>query len=307
MWRTSTDRGRGLALLALVAAAACGERPHDSADDVLRLVGDGGSCGLTATLGVSSQVVDPGVDVRISWEDLTLDLLGLPLAEVQQLRLWAFSGLGEAELAAGLVAGSIEQSSVLTQYTCQPQAQACSFSELEVFGHDYDVRDDFGVLDATWLITLHGADRRGLQAVGFIQPGSGELASLDDQSGSMSLELTLAPALAVAQGSGPSLDWSGLDTDAQGHPLSAYRLDMLGLFHLPVAIDQLEATLREQGLADASAWWLDVAGRDDASLEELQGEQGFAGIDDQGTWLLALFESSGVSPLPRVLVVLAPQ
>lgn len=305
MWRRSTDR---LLSLALLAALACGERPGDSGGgEVLYLLGDGGSLGLSATLEVEGYGADPAADVNIGWPALSRDPLGLPVAEVVELRMWAFADLSQAELAAGLVADALDASSLLTQYSCEPRAQACSFSELEVFGHDYDVREDFGVLDATWLITLHGAGRRGLQGLGFIEPGAGDQVELDDGSAELTFQVLSGQPLELPVGGSPTLDWSGLDTDARGQALVAYRLDLLGLFHLPVPHGEVEATLAAQGLVGATAWWLDVSGGDSAVLAEVEGDEPFTGLVAEGTWLLGLFESSSISPLPRVLVALEPR
>jgi len=307
MWLSFADPRRGLAALALLVLAACGDGQGDSGDDEILLEGDGGTLGLEVTATVSVQRADPGEDVVISWTDLGVDLLGLPAADPDELRLWAFSDLSREQIAAGVVADTLASSSVLTVYACQPQDRACAFSALEVYGHDYDLRDDFGVLDATWLLTLHGAGRRGVQSLGFIEPGGGDAVTIDDGTAGLSLGLSAGQPIPVAVGADPVLDWSGLDTDAQGGALASYRLDLLGLFHLPVGLGELENTLQADGLSGARAWWLEVPDRDRVHLSEAQGDEPFGGVDDEGTWLLGLYSSSSIRPLPRVLLVLQPR
>jgi len=304
MWLPSAELRHVLAALALLALAACGDGEHDSGDDEILLHGNGGTLGLDVTASVSVQGAELGEDVVIAWTELSVDLLGLPVAEPDELRLWAFSDLSREQIAAGVVADTLESSSVLTLYACQPHERACAFSDLEVYGHDYDVRDDFGVLDATWLLTLHGAGRRGVQSLGFIEPGSGDVVTIDDGTAGLSLGVSGGQPISVAAGSDPELDWSGLDTDAQGGTLASYRLDLLGLFHLPVGPGELENSLQAHGLSGAPAWWLEVPDRDRARLSELQGDEPFDGVDGEGTWLLGLYESSSIRPLPRVLLVL---
>jgi hypothetical protein len=306
MWPASSE----LSLLLILACAGCGEEPRDSADSaddaVLRLEGDGGGYALDGVLSGPSLEAALGVDVRIDFEGLEGDLFGLPLAEIEELAVWGFDGLEHDAIAAGLVAGSLVQSRLLTRYSCVPQERACRFSELEVYGHDYSLVDDFESLDATWLVTLHGADRRGLQGIGFLGPGEAEQVSLAEGS-TLALSVDGGQAQEVSVGSSLSLDWSGLDRDAQGQPLAAYRLDLLALYHLDVAPDLLEARLEAQGLQGARAWWLDIDGRDEASLSELDGAQPFGGLEAQGSWLLALYSSHSLGPLPRLLLRLDPR
>ncbi len=307
MWRHSAEACPRFGALVLLVFAACGEVKPDTGDDVILLEGDGGTISLDAALGVLGQSADPDADVVIDWPELGVDLLGLPVAEPGELRMWAFAGLSREQIEAGLVAAAIEPSSVLTIYACVPQERACSFSDLEVYGHDFDVRDDFGVLEATWLLTLHGTGRRGLQSLAFIEPGDGDRVSLDNSSASLDLTPSAGRPTAVTAGSDPEIDWANLSLDGQGAALASYRLDLLGVFQLPVAPGELELTLREQGLSGARAWWLEVPDRDRARLSELRGDEPFPGVDDEGTWLLGLFESSSVLPLPRVLLVLQPR
>ncbi len=296
MWTRCADP-RCLAALLLVGA--CGD-PADSGAGPLNLAGDGGSLGLEATLVLPIHPAAPDTDVELAWPDLSHDLLGLPASEPDQLRLWAFEGLGVEELSAGLLADDLDAASVLTQYGCTPQGRTCSFSELEVYGHDFDVRDDFGVLDATWLLSLHGEGRRGVQALAVLEPGKEETVSIED--GSLGLEVTAGEPLEVAAGEIPALDWAGLDTGALGQSIAAYRIDLLGLFRVPEDPDDLPARLASRGLEGADAWWLEVADADGADLGAVRGGEPFEGFQPGSSWLLGLYVSGSISPLPAVLV-----
>jgi len=270
------------------------------------LSGDGGTVSLGGALTGQVYTADPALDVEIAWSDLSVDLLGLPVAVPEQLELWALTGLDPDQIGAGVLSDALAPTDVLTVYSCDTSDAGCSFSELEVFGHDYRVQDDFGVLDATWLATLSGGERRGLQALAFLEPGEGARVDIDDDSASLSLEASGGQALAVPAGVPFTIDWSELDTDASGGSLAGYRLDLLGLFHLPVEPDALAATLASDGLSGARAWWLEVPDGDSAAIDALQGDEPLAGLEPDGTWLLGLFQSTGISPLPRVLVQLDP-
>lgn len=259
---------------------------------------------MSASLAVPTLAVDPTADVRLAWDGLAADTLGVPPAPVVEALFTSFRSSDAAAIADGLVAGTLSQSATVIQFLCAPTDDACRFSEFEVSGHDFRVADSFGADDATWLLSLWGADADGIVGLAFVTPdgatGEARYGAPPAAVGFGSVDAA-EDDVEMPAGVDLDLDWAALTRDTRGRALDPARIDAAALIHLDVDRDEVPARLEAETFAGAALTRLPVA--DSVSLGELGRPDG---LDAEGTWLLALFVSADWAPVPVYLGVLSP-
>ncbi|MCP4810359.1 MAG: hypothetical protein GY884_33900 [Proteobacteria bacterium] len=101
------------------------------------------------------------------------------------------------------------------------------------------------------------------------------------------------------------LDWSALTTTGQGYDFVYSDADglMLGFYEGLTPAD-LEGQFLDLELVATELWNMEIDAGTSASLNGLEGFQGFTRTD--GTWILALRCSTCPNPAPLFLTVLEP-
>jgi hypothetical protein len=170
---------------------------------------------------------------------------------------------------------------------------------------------DFVPALGTFLLELRRTGDGGLASLLFLEPDPGSaatVAAVDGHSATLSVGSDLAgrAPLRVAEGSALTLDWSGLDRDARGLPLAPSEVSHLVVARYDETPEELAVRLPELDALAAERWELAVAGSSRAELAALPGETPFAGVDGNGTWLLALTCTGQDFDLPCFLVRLEP-
>lgn len=279
--------------------------PRDSSDtapdETTLLLTEANGLTFDADLTIPAYPADPAEDVAISWEALSLGVLGLGIAPVTQVQLTGFLGVDEDAVQEALLAGTITSASIWIQFGCTPEATVCRFSDFQVFGHDFPVSDYFGTEEGTWLVTLWGADASGVQGLLFLDPGSGDTVTYGDPGATLlpSSVVGAVTPLVVTSNTDVELDWSTLALDPRGQTVDARRIDTAVLLHLGTPPEDIAGVLGATGLGTADAIPIDVSSSSALHLSEF-GQP----IDSDGTWLIALLSSSSWVPVPAFLGVI---
>ena len=238
---------------------------------------------------------------EIRWDALSADMLGGPLeaSEVVALQLLVFPQLDLQAVSERIATDSLKQSDVGLFLEATPSDGGVLLDDFALQGNPVGAGQYFEEGSGTWLVNLVGPDDylRFHELVPV--DGSEEaLAAIDGSEAQIHVDATLAGTLTL-DGEVDEVDWSELTVDGLGGELALHRLDGLTLGHLPeVEPADVESAFDELESMIGTRTDVDVSGQTSVELPEL------AGVDDTGTWLLALTCSTCTSPVPRVLVVL---
>lgn len=263
-------------------------------------------------LNVSSTDVQPMTDIRIEWPNVTVDMLGHPMAptDVELVRLIVFRNTTIDEIETGLATESLDQADISLYVTCSPEGRTyCDLSEFGLGGVSSNIQNYLIGESGYWLIALTRADVQGALMMRFMEPLTGSTATtftLENESCSLGATVTW-PETTYVEPNNPALtvDWSRLTRDGVGNQINIYRLDRLQVFHYEETLDELQDQFFDLELIAEEQWELALSGESSADLSGLTGDTPFNGISDEGTWLFGLRCSSCENPVPHVLSVFA--
>ncbi len=333
--------GLGVALLLLLFGACNGASPGDTGDTAAP--GDGGSTGdggsgdggagdggdasctdctledalafqLTVQLDVLSQPQRAGQDTMLDWSALEHDMFGRvvdPVDDIDGVTLYRFDGIDQDALLDGFGNDALQQSWVTAFWTCAPVDARCGLSTFDLVGHPFIPAADFVADTGPWLLVLTSAGNGGVRSLALIEPRDDVTAGrveVGDQTAVATLDIDLDAARLVVPVATPtlSLDWSALTVNGWGHTLEHQRLDLLRLDRLELAADQLASAIPGLDAHATDSWTADIAGLQALAFSDLQGDNAFAGIDADGTWLVTAWCTTCSLDLPRLAVLLAP-
>jgi hypothetical protein len=269
---------------------------------------------LLSELRVGELPVAEGLDARVRWDGLTRDIRGEPLDpwSLGEARLIGFRDLEPSDVAYGLTHDSLAQSNVTVFVTCEPRDASCALSEFGMLGNQVDIQQYMAEGNGTWLLALGARGTLAVDQLAFLTPTAGVAAqdvALADDTSRLDVAVGLRNVLPLelpAHVGEISVDWADVTRNGLGDPLDADAVDELWVARFDEPLGELEDRFFElDALADA-VWTLDVAGESAARLEYLEGGTPFPGIDDAGTWLLALRCRGCTNPAPQLLAVLEP-
>ena len=268
---------------------------------------------VSTVLEVEQFLTSAGTDLLVDWSELRHDLWDQPLEptlDAQRVMLYHFRDNDLAMLLDGIEQGTLSQSVVDLQVSCQTETASCALSEFTfMVGHEIDVVERFVEGDGAWLLVVQsndGAERLAYLAVRpSVDVNVAEVA-INDGSSTRRLEAELSdsPALVVDADTPLVVDWSALTTDSLGGDLRPGELDTLTLARVPLAaLDDPDAVLRFlPDLAD-ELWVGDASASASLPLADLvdmdSGAEGFAGFGGPGAWLLALSCEACGDTIPR--------
>jgi hypothetical protein len=294
-------------LLGTLAACADEAGPPPCTDCVLT---EGMNYHYEPTLAASVRPLPPLSDPRLVWDGLTRDLQGHAVdpADLDAANLLVFRDLTPEEVLDRVAHDRLDQSELRIIAACAPDTPACTLSDFALGSNRFDPSQYFEVGSGTWLVTVSRAGDAGAAALVFLAPTDGadpvEDVVLADGDSTLSVDVRFSDdRLRVEAGGAPSLDWSGLTTDALGNPASLSRFDRLYLARFDEELPVLTRDFLDLEQLAEEHWELDVAGRTTAALAELDG---FGGVDAGHRWLLALRCSTCRNPAPRFVTVLEP-
>jgi len=270
---------------------------------------DADNASLAISLNAETAVLAEGQNCTIDWAQLSVDLMGRPIQPTQDIteaRIYSFQSLDPASILSGLATETLSQGNVSFIVSCTPDNNRCNLADFVTMGHWIIPSSDFVQGQGIWLLELRGEDADGPHGLAFLQPAPTspeQLYAFTNGSSSMDaqLDLTASGALPLPTGPDITVDWSGLLLDAQGTDLEAGDVDRVVLHRFEQA-DQATDMLAWSSQA-AETWSLDVASTS-ATLEALEGDSTFTGIDADSTWLLALYCRNCDMPVPRFVTLL---
>ncbi|HEY3495830.1 MAG TPA: hypothetical protein VGK73_14130 [Polyangiaceae bacterium] len=289
---------------------------------------------LPSSLEVAQTTLKDDTDLVFDWSALTRDFYGKPLdaaadIDLILLSLWRLtpeelrSRLEADDLPLGFNIGAItaypdgtSTSANLLSFNLQgnpiPEEELWAYFDTQAEGYQYP-QDSYTFLAMASSGTVIGRNARMLQLF-TLDPASDHTAlTFTDDSTELEFEARLggARALRVPVGTPAiSVDWSQMKTTSLGNEYLPSQITRAAVAHFATSdLAELEADfldLRE--LADG--WWESKVEKGTSiDLGTFVDESGtaFPGIDDQGTWLVALFCTSRCNnPAPWSITILRP-
>ncbi len=331
------------AATAMVAAGCDGEEPDDDDDGSCSstlTMDDESNYTFVGTLDIQGYPVgevvypceDPDeevCDIIISWCDLTQDLQQHaldPVADIDMASLIVFQNLTEEEVEIGLSENSLQQVD-MTLFVNNDELQAggeledeCQIhlSDLSLFGNDIDVEQYFNAsYGATWLFVISTGTTPavGTRMAAFLEPTVGETndqVGMTDTSTVLEFDVDLTSLTQVGAPVGsPALtaDWSTLSTSGLGIDFTAGDVDQLMIGHYDdLTPEDLESEFLDIEIIADDLYTMSLETVTDADMSLATSEDGtpFPGIDDAGTWLVALRCTGCPNPAPPYLTILDP-
>ncbi len=293
-----------------IALLACGEAPPPEAEPCDPcLLDDAANYTWTSTLAAPTAHLAPGEDASVDWSALAHDFYGDPLdpvAGVSRAALVALPELTPEGVSDALARDALLQADVGLFVFCAPTDARCRLTDFEIFDNNLEVERYFLAGTGTWLLALlTPAD--SIAAVAFLLPdGADHAVALHDGDATLALSVdfaSLAPVV-VSPGAPFVIDWSALTRDGLGNPLDPSTVDRLVVARFDGPLSAVADVAHRLDSAADALWEAPIAGTS-ADLAGLTGNTPFAGIDEEHTWLLALYCSSCLNPAPRFATVLA--
>ena len=315
--------------LGLAATLGCSDKGGDTGGTG----GDGGTApcedGLStlAVAGSNNYSFDGALSIvgkPVAEGDITLDFSGLttdlqlhdldPVADIDAINLINFRYLSQEDVETALSENSLEQSDVSLFVNLEVEDRtSVQLSELGLLGNDIDVENYFNAAKGgTWLLTVNSGTTPGVGSLMtmFLEPGGGSdtTAVFEDSDTVLTytVDLQSLTSPSVPEGSEFTVDWSGLTQDASGNNIASYNIDQILVGHYPdLTAGDLEGEFLDLELITDEQWHWSFSGGTSQLLSAATSEEGdFPGIDDTGTWVIALRCTTCANPAPPFLTVL---
>lgn len=284
------------------------------------------------TLQVQTTTLKDATDLRFDWGNLTRDFFGQPLnpGEDVDLVLLSLWGMTPAELQENLQNDNLPlgaNKGAITYYADATTTSA-NLLEFDIIGNPLPEDELWKIFDTqhpeftfpqdthTFMLTAGTGTQlgRGARMLAFfnLDPASEntELV-LGDTTTILDYEARITQAVPVAIPPGTAsleVDWSEMTTNALGNAYSPFQITEAVVANFGARTpDELERNFLElESLAEG--WWHgEVLAGTSIELSTLVDASGnpFAGIDDDGLWLLALFCTKDCNnPAPWSLTIL---
>ncbi|MFH1462805.1 MAG: hypothetical protein ABIO70_00255 [Pseudomonadota bacterium] len=289
-------------------------------DETVATLTDEDGATIEGSIEVERLEVATGVDVLLDWSGLTQDLWGRPLdpeTDAQRASLYHFNMDDLAAVLDGLLHGTLYQSVLDLQVTCESDTASCRMSEFSfMVGHAVDVVEMFEDADGLWLLAVQSNDGRQDLAYLALVPVEGsenDTAEVkdDSSSGRLDADMHALPLVTVEHDGVMKVDWSGLSHDSLGDSMDPRMIDMIEVARVPVALldDPHEVVVNLHEVAEEL--WMGLVPNSESSfaLVNVQnmdsGAFDFQGPNGSDAWLLTLSCSACNDPLPRFLTRLA--
>lgn len=249
----------------------------------------------------------------IEWSGFTTDIHGHSrgdVFEVESTTLLAFLELTPDEVLAGFAQDNLPQAEIGLIAQCEGVEERCNLEDYALLDRPVDAQDYYEEGRGTWVVMLTSSAEAGAHAFVLAQPSKtgSETISITDQTSSLDAQVdfgSLTP-LVLAAGTDITVDWSGLGRDGLGNDLTLQGLSRMLVARYPDPVSTLENQVFDLERVADQQWEADLSGRTSLHLGELQGETPFAGLDEDGTWLMAMWCESCTNPAPKFVTVMVP-
>jgi len=303
-------------LAALLLTACPGEVGKDPAE--ILYVSDVNNYRYSGAIGLGSQAVRLGTDVRFDWSGLTTDIQGHGMEPSEVTTLWLiwFEYLESDELADLLVCNDVAQSDANAIASVDVTGTSAMMSELTVVENPFSPEKYFVYETGTWFtrVTTGSANTR---MMGVLAPSAAETNTDFGFHGDLStltVDANLSDLTAVTvngNAEGWTVDWSTLldGANADGcDPTDVSDADQFWLARYDgKAVADLEAAFLDLEL-EADAIYTGAGGgitaMDLSTLTNPDDGSAFSGFQSGELWLAALRCTFCENPAPIFLTVL---
>lgn len=306
-----------------------GEMVCDLAQDNGKLVlhaTDANDYTFSSTLTLGDMAVAPRSDLTFDWSRVNKDIIYHsvdPLADIDMVSLIVWK-LTPADLAAKLNADSLQQQdfeAIATVYTNNmlsstslfdftefnepvPQDTLLSYldpAQIDPMTHAYTVMAVTG--------TTPGKGTRMVESFHVDPSSTNTQVSLASDSASLSYEVDLTSLQSVQVPAGEaniSIDWSGMQNNALGRPFEPTYVTQVMVAKYSMSLDDLQKNFLDLELIADTMYQGQVTSGASFPLSATKTDKNepFTGIDDSGTWLLALSCGTCTNPAPWFITVL---
>jgi len=323
-----------------VAPAVGGVCPAttDAAGNLLVMASEANNYTFTSTLSFPPVLVAPESELTFDWSAVTLDFLGHPLnpsADIDNalVMLWK---LTEADLGIKLNADELRQQDLAIIATTPTEKMATSKSLFE-FGTPGLMPGQAPFTPEEIMPFLNITSYPAESHIYTVMIGSGPQYSsgtrmiqsfkLDPTSTTTQVNMTnestrldftvdlqsLQQTPVPVGNPGITVDWSAVATTALGTEFVRNSIGSLAVVRFSETPAELQARFLDLidyngDIQATDLWTYDIASGESATLSNAVNAAGapFAGIDDTGTWMLALFCFNCRNPAPWYLTFLTP-
>ncbi len=308
--------------------------------DVLELV-DANNYSFSATLTIAEHTLapvaypcqDPSTevcDITFDWCNLTDDFLHHPMGAVEDIDMVSvglFEGHTPEEIADDLrddavsyIAMSLFVSNA--EFVAGgPRQDECqvALSELTQLGNDIDAEQYFtpelgnGGQPATWLFMISTGTEplEQVRMAVFLVPDAAQTEdhltlSFDDTAFDSQADFTSLVPATLPAATTPAAFWTDVSNTGNGVPYNFGRSDQLVITRFESTVPAgLQDHIIELGNLADERWTLDLIPTTIADLSQATGETGsFEGINEEDTWLMWMWNTHSMNPMPQFMTVL---
>ncbi len=289
-----------------------------------------GGSGASATVTVAPLVVETAeeVDVVFDWSAASTDIDCAafdPYADVDLVGFMRFPLLSGEEVLEGWGQNALVQADTNGFLACEPEpgTARCSTANGWFNGTSYTLVGTWDADGGVFLVTVgtgQAFEHTRLYVVAVPTVGSDvQEVLLDDGCGNVAVEVELEGSEVAGDGddvcdtghSGSGggvwpLDWSQVDADLLGEPLSGERIDEVVVSRYEMTVRELEVAFRDRDSLAAERYVLAVDRQTSCDLADAyDGLLAFDGFDGSGTWTVELRRGSDAWDIPSYLAVIA--
>ena len=312
-----------------ISGGICGPSTNIDADDKRIYLTDESNYTFDSRLDIQRVDVAANADIHFDWQDVTSDMYGhpLPSSEIDMLQVILFE-LSRDELAQKMNEDTLSQPDIPANGVVQTSAsQTDAFylnlqfggvpiGEEKLLSYVNPDAYDTEVYTHAAILTTGTTMGKGARLIKLFRPVEGETNTTvrftdDDTRTTYSADIYGVTPVRLPEGrTDITVNWmEHLTENGLGHPFYATRITAAEIIHFnDLAPPDLEARFLDlERLADVR-FRIDIDAGAEVRLDTLIDNNGtpFSGIDNQGTWILALFCGACANPAPWFLTVLRP-
>ena len=314
----SNTTSRTLALLVVSTGCAGGGCNSKCGDKLDFTNADNYSYGGTVDIPVIETAA--GVNIEVCFDQLTSDMQchdTNPAEDIVNVGLTRVPGLTPEEINEKIANDTLRQEDTTGYVDVRTDGATCvNTTDMSFLGTPLDIANEY-YDGAIYLLFLSESEQPGVgnRMVVMLQPkDSSDVKHVDIPNGcgilDFTADLSSAESKMVCPKSSTKVDWSAVDTNGLGSPLTPSSVDQLILAHYnDMTTADLEKKFFDLRLLADEEWTLETGGEESANLKDAVNASGdnFDAFESTGLYLLALNLTASPNPAPKFLTVLTPE
>lgn len=310
------------------SAVACGSVSDDGEGNLITRAAADNNYSFSSSFTIDVTPVKPSSELSFDWSGVTEDFLGHavdPTTDIDMVTLLMWR-LSQAELESKLNDDALRQSDLVALamiYTEDSKTSGGLF-EFTSFGLpiepdmlltylDPEVYDpethSYTVMAVTG--TTAGEGTRMMKSFRLDPASENTEVVIDSDSTSLeySVDLTSLTATQIPPNEAEiAVDWADMTVNAMGHEFTPTSIDEVLVARYSLTPEEMEAEFLSLDRIADEIWRGSVPSGTSTVLSSLKNDAGepFSGIDDTGTWIVALVCGGCANPAPWYLSILKP-